>query len=214
MIQSVPSGVTTVSCAMTISASVAGPPSPRDPWRPLPAMVQMFPRSSHGSPPAHALNVIRPTARSCLMRRIISGGDGAWGMFVQRTRVLLRCLFLVFLVTPALADRRTDDHSYAEPAKVRTKHLELDLTVDFRAKQLVGTATLDLEWTGTHALVLDTRDLKPTKTEALVGETWKPVKHALAKRDAVLGSKLTVEAAGAPKIRITYRTSPGASGLQ
>src|SRR5215212_4857656 len=53
-----------------------------------------------------------------------------------------------------------DNFSYAEPLSVTTRHLSLDLTVDFDAKQLRGTARLDIEnLTATNRLVLDTSDL-------------------------------------------------------
>ena len=51
-----------------------------------------------------------------------------------------------------------DEHSYAEPAKVRTTNLALDLAIDFPARQLHGTATHTLRWIDPLAteLVLDT----------------------------------------------------------
>ena len=58
-------------------------------------------------------------------------------------------LLLVLLIAtlPALAqDRRTDEHSYAQPDKVRISHLALDLAVDFDKRQLAGSATLTLAW--------------------------------------------------------------------
>ena len=60
-----------------------------------------------------------------------------------------------------------DEHSYAEPGKVRTKDLALDLGVDFGKKELAGTATYTLEWVDKSAtqLVLDTRDLTIVKAE-------------------------------------------------
>jgi leukotriene-A4 hydrolase len=131
---------------------------------------------------------------------------------------VVRALVLILALAgiAAAEDRRTDEHSYAEPLKVTTKDLALDLTVDFRAKTLAGSATLDLVWVDASAqqLVLDTRDLKIAKVERLDGAAWKPAKFTLAKRDAVFGSKLTIEAARAAKIRVTYRTVPAASGLQ
>ena len=129
--------------------------------------------------------------------------------------MLRSLLILVALVAPAVADdRRRDVHSYAEPERVRTTHLALDLAVDFARKQLVGTATLDLEWKATGPLQLDTRDLRIAKVEKLVGEKWQRAPFRLAKRDKIFGSRLTINAPGAPKVRITYRTSPTASGLQ
>ena len=124
-------------------------------------------------------------------------------------------LILVALVAPAVADdRRNDVHSYAEPERARMTHLALDLTVDFARKQLAGTATLDLAWTTNGPLHLDTRDLRIAKVEKLVGEKWQRAPYRLGRRDKILGSRLTINAPGAPKVRITYRTSPSASGLQ
>ncbi|MDQ3365043.1 MAG: M1 family metallopeptidase [Myxococcota bacterium] len=117
----------------------------------------------------------------------------------------------------AHADRRVDEHSYAEPTRVRTKDLALDLRVDFKAKQLIGTATLTVDWLDPqHAtLALDTRDLKIAKVETSSdGAAWQPVKFTVGKAHPVFGSKLEIAAARAPQVRITYRTSPGASGLQ
>ncbi|MBA3397632.1 MAG: M1 family metallopeptidase [Deltaproteobacteria bacterium] len=114
-------------------------------------------------------------------------------------------------------DRRHDEHSYAEPTRVRTKDLALELKVDFAAKRLAGTATLVVEWLDPAAqqLVLDTRDLQITRVDASSdGQTWKRVKFAVGKRDRIVGSKLTIEAARATQVRVSYRTSPMASGLQ
>jgi aminopeptidase N len=111
-----------------------------------------------------------------------------------------------------------DEHSYAEPAKVRSTDLALDLAIDFDAKQLRGTATHALQWIDPQAttLVLDTRDLTIESVDgALAGGGWMPLVFALGERDPILGSKLTIqEPQRKPKVRIAYRTSPDASGLQ
>ena len=53
-----------------------------------------------------------------------------------------------------------DVFSYAEPARVTTRHLDLDLTVDFEAEQIRGQATLTIEnRPGNRMLVLDTYEL-------------------------------------------------------
>ena len=46
---------------------------------------------------------------------------------------------------PAVAEQVVDEHSYAEPDKVRTTDLALDLAIDFGKKQIAGTATYTLE---------------------------------------------------------------------
>ncbi len=126
-------------------------------------------------------------------------------------------LLLWFSVAAAEPDRRHDEHTYAEPTRVRTKDLSLELTVDFAAKRLAGSATLVVEWLdpAAHQLVLDTRDLRITRVDASSdGQTWKRVKFAVGKRDRILGSKLTIEAGRAAQVRVSYQTSPQASGLQ
>ena len=112
----------------------------------------------------------------------------------------------------------TDEHSYSEPGKVRTKDIALSLAVDFAQKQLAGSATYTLEWLdATHGrLVLDTRDLT---IEKVVGERadgkWTDLIYTLDEADATLGSRLVIAAPERnPRIRVTYRTSPQASGLQ
>ncbi|GAB3347044.1 M1 family metallopeptidase [Lysobacter tyrosinilyticus] len=111
-----------------------------------------------------------------------------------------------------------DEHSYAEPGKVKVKDLALELKLDFDKKVIDGSATLSLDWLDKNAtqLNLDTRDLTISK---IVGERsdgkWEDLKYTLAPADKVLGSKLSIET---PKrnarVRITYTTSPNASGLQ
>src|SRR5690606_30841320 len=118
--------------------------------------------------------------------------------------------------SPASA-RRHDENSYSEPEKVRIADLALDLALDFDARRLSGTATYTLEWTDPKAaqLVLDTRDLEIRKVEGEADGAWSGLKYALAEADPVFGSKLTIEAPQRnAKIRVTYATSPQASGLQ
>ncbi len=118
----------------------------------------------------------------------------------------------------AVAETITDEHSYAEPDKVRTNDLALELAIDFAQKQIRGTATYALEWLDPAAsrLVLDTRDLSIQKAEGLGADgSWSDLEFALAGKDPILGSKLTIETPNRPaKVRVTYATSPEASGLQ
>jgi aminopeptidase N len=130
---------------------------------------------------------------------------------------LLPVLALGALVLP-LAARANDPNSYAQPDQVVVTHLDLDLKIDFPHRQLDGVATLKLDWKNPQAqvLVLDTRDLKIASVAA-VGADGKTsaLKYALAPADKELGSKLTIETPRRPaQVRISYVTSPGASGLQ
>jgi len=128
-------------------------------------------------------------------------------------------LLALLLALPAAAqDRHADEHSYAQPDKVRITDLGLDLSVDFGKRQLSGSATLTLAWADEDAreLVLDTRDLAIASVEARSGKRkWRDVPFALAERDPRFGSKLTITLPRQyDQVRIAYATSPEASGLQ
>jgi leukotriene-A4 hydrolase len=130
---------------------------------------------------------------------------------------LLPALAFGTLLLP-LAAHAAEPHSYAQPDQVQVTHLDLDLKLDFPQRELDGQATLKLDWKNPQApsLVLDTRDLKIAKIEA-VGADGKtaPLNYVLAPRDKQLGSKLTIATPTHPaQVRIVYSTSPDASGLQ
>ncbi|WP_433157348.1 M1 family metallopeptidase [Kribbella sp. CA-247076] len=108
-----------------------------------------------------------------------------------------------------------DRHSYAEPALVRTTHLDLDLELDFSEKVLSGSATHTLAWTGAgDRLVLDTRDLTVLAVEGATADGWEPLEYNLAVPDPELGSALHVRTARHERVRVSYRTAPTATGLQ
>lgn len=111
-----------------------------------------------------------------------------------------------------------DEHSYAEPDKVVIDDLALDLALDFEARTISGTANYTLEWRDDAAteLVLDTRDLTIERVEGEAANgSWLPLQFELGERDDLLGSRLAIQAPERnARIRVAYRTSPEASGLQ
>ncbi|HEY9283040.1 MAG TPA: M1 family metallopeptidase [Pyrinomonadaceae bacterium] len=112
-----------------------------------------------------------------------------------------------------------DAHSYANPAEVRVRHVDLDWDVLFDQKILKGSATLTVERTarGRGApLILDTRNLGVTRVEASAGGgTWREAQFAIGANDPVLGAPLTIQLPErADRVRVHYTTSPSASGLQ
>jgi leukotriene-A4 hydrolase len=128
------------------------------------------------------------------------------------------------------AEAVADDHSAANVDQFRLTHLDLDLTVDFDARQLQGSVVLYLERLDPRAaqLVLDERDLAISGVTQLsadiLGSTEKPEPVWVSrpfhtgKRDPILGSPLIIDlpASGAATetIKIEYATSPGAAALQ
>lgn len=128
--------------------------------------------------------------------------------------------------------KRPDPHSYARPEDVRVEHVGLRVDVRFTEKRLLATATLRLRRTQSNApLVLDTRELEilkvrgaglrqdATPLEALAEwepeQPWTGLEWELGAVDPTLGRPLTISLPpGLDVIRIDYRTSAAATGLQ
>lgn len=110
-----------------------------------------------------------------------------------------------------------DPQSYAQPQAFRTRNLDLDLTVDFDARILDGSVTLDLERVaGAPELVLDTRELTILGAAAASADgAFADTAYTLGEPDPILGSPLRITMPpGATRVRIRYRSVPQASGLQ
>lgn len=121
------------------------------------------------------------------------------------------------LLLPATALAVEDVHSFANADEVRVTHVALDLDVKFDQKVLEGSATLDLKRIDANAdvVVLDSRDLDIRKAEAFVDGKWQPTEFTLGEEVEALGQPVRVSLpAKANKVRLHYRTSPKASGLQ
>ncbi len=84
---------------------------------------------------------------------------------------------------------RIDPHSYTDIAQAITRHLSLDLTVDFDARVLRGTAALDLEGCSGDALDLDTRGLEIAGVTDGAGA---PLSWTLGEADEILGQRLRI----------------------
>ncbi|MGC4030078.1 MAG: M1 family metallopeptidase [Steroidobacteraceae bacterium] len=104
-----------------------------------------------------------------------------------------------------------DVHSFAEPARARVTHVDLDLVADFDSRTFSGSAALDVEAAPDAALTLDTRDLDIESVQDDGGRAlpWQP-----GATDPVLGTPLRVELGSARRVVVHYRTRPGAAALQ
>eukprot|EP01083_Nonionella_stella_P242951 847031_1 len=114
----------------------------------------------------------------------------------------------------------TDPNSCASsPDIIRTKHVALDLVVDFDVKKLIGSVELTFDvLQPTDEFVLDTRDLSIKRVTFL--KTDAELKFSLLEPSA-LGCPLSialpadlVEIGSSATIRIDYETSPEASAIQ
>ena len=117
------------------------------------------------------------------------------------------------MIAPILAGAdAVDIHSYAKPLDARVTHVALDLAVDFAAKRVGGTATLDLQARpGVKSITLDDKGLE---ISAITTPDGKPLPYTVGAVDPILGAPLTVEIGDAKQIVIRYRSAPDAGALQ
>src|SRR6185503_11638527 len=120
--------------------------------------------------------------------------------YFSRAGAAVAALLMMGCSPPAAAPRASsstplppDMATYANIDAFVTKHLLLDLTADFEAKTLRGTAELQLERRDPRAteIVLDTRDLQIQKTEtASGGGSWTATMFRLDPPTPAFGSAL------------------------
>ena len=107
-----------------------------------------------------------------------------------------------------------DVHSYAKPREARVANVDLDLALDFDAKRVAGTATLDvIAAPGAKEVILDSKGLE---IESVADAAGKPLKWQLGAVDAEKGAPLAVALPGEGEQRIVvrYRSGPDAAALQ
>jgi leukotriene-A4 hydrolase len=115
---------------------------------------------------------------------------------------------------PAPPPMIQDVHSFAEPWRVRTKHLELVLTLDFDAHVAKGHVVHHLERFDRDApLLLDTHDLA---IEAVTDQRGMLLEYELPLAPhAVLGKRLRIALKpDTERVRIDYQTTAGADAMQ
>ena len=121
-------------------------------------------------------------------------------------------------IAETAASARRDSHSVANPEEVVVTHLDLDWDVRFARHVLDGHVTLHIERMvrGSGTLRLDTRDLSITAVERSdTGDDWTPAPFTLGPADPIRGAPLDVPLAeSTTQVRVTYTTSPDASGVQ
>ena len=107
---------------------------------------------------------------------------------------------------------RLDPHSYFDSDQPRTRHLSLELDVDFGRRRVSGRVTLDLGAPSSGPLDIDTRRLSIGSATNARGA---PIPFALGAEDPILGSRLRLDLPpGTSQVVLAYETDPEAVGLQ
>ncbi|WP_027419427.1 M1 family metallopeptidase [Crocinitomix catalasitica] len=106
-----------------------------------------------------------------------------------------------------------DKHSYSNIESVRTKHLHLDLLVDFESSKLVGSVEHELEYLDdAKEVIFDIYGLSIEKIEVDGLET---TDYKIGELDELLGQPLTVQLPKkSKKVKIYYSTGSDANALQ
>lgn len=105
-----------------------------------------------------------------------------------------------------------DSQSYARPREARVTHVDLDLTTDFAAHTVSGTAALTiLAAPGAAEVVLDALDLTIL---AVTDGAGRKLDWTLGQSDGAKGAPLTVRLGGAARVVVAYRSSANALALQ
>ncbi|MEO8546756.1 MAG: M1 family metallopeptidase [Sphingomicrobium sp.] len=105
-----------------------------------------------------------------------------------------------------------DSHSYARPLEARVYHVALDLDVDFAARRIGGTATLDIaRRPDAREIVLDDNGLEIDSVADAAGKAlaWK-----VGTADETLGAPLAIALnPDTKRIVIRYKSAPDAGAL-
>ncbi|WP_083987948.1 M1 family metallopeptidase [Croceicoccus marinus] len=117
------------------------------------------------------------------------------------------------LVSPILTSPEARDTStYARPEEARVTHVALDLALNFEAKDVFGTATLDIMADDdADTVVLDSDGLR---ISAITDEQGNALPYTVGEHDEELGEPITVRMGAARRITVTYRAAPDAAALQ
>src|SRR5947209_8616898 len=116
-------------------------------------------------------------------------------------------------IAPALATPDAiDTASFAKPLEARVTHVALDLAVNFDARRLEGTATLDIDRRpDAKQIVLDDNGLEIAK---IVDGSNHPLPFTVGAKDPNLGSPLAIALRPDTKrVAITYKSAPNAGAL-
>ncbi len=107
-----------------------------------------------------------------------------------------------------------DAHTHARPEEISVRHLDLDVQVDFDARQIRGVASLELvHHARADSVILDVRQMDIHRVT--LDEDSRSVTYRLGPADPILGQALIIPVKAETRtVHIYYATHPDAAGLQ
>lgn len=143
---------------------------------------------------------------------------------------MLRKILLLLVAVGSTSCSQEDDYdpahdyfSFANTDQFVTRHIALDLDVDFAAQQLRGSVLLHMTAVDGSAdeVVLDTRDIDVKSIEFVVGESiGEAATFTFGETDSVKGTPLiitvpeSIDTQAEFVIKVDYTTSPASTALQ
>lgn len=107
-----------------------------------------------------------------------------------------------------------DAHSYANVDEIRTKHLHLDLDVDFEKKYIYGVARHTMENKGSDTAVFDIKGLEIQKVTLGEKGHEKNTSYIIGIEDSILGAPLSVKIdKNTSLINIYYKTTEDSDAI-
>ena len=105
---------------------------------------------------------------------------------------------------------RVDYHSYSQPQNAKTKHLDLNLKIDFDKKQMDGFARWEIENNQASQIIFDARDLQIDKVTTGAEGSERETEFTLTPSVEHIGSALKVQIEPDDEtVTIYYATTPG-----
>jgi aminopeptidase N len=146
--------------------------------------------------------------RAALVAALLLTGCRASGPTANQAQPQAAAAVAPVLGTPDAVDT----HSFARPVEARVTHVALDLNVNFDARRIEGTATLDIDRKpDAKTIVLDDNGLE---IQSVTDASNHPLQFKVGPKDPNLGSPLAIALQPDTKrIVIRYRSAPDAGAL-
>ncbi|MBI2259438.1 MAG: M1 family metallopeptidase [Flavobacteriia bacterium] len=107
-----------------------------------------------------------------------------------------------------------DAHSYSNVHEIFTKHLHLDLEIDFNSKTIYGTARHHMKNNGTDTAVFDLKGIEIIRVTTGVKGNEKNTDYVIGQEDPIIGAPLSIKVDSlVTDINIYYKTTEKSDAL-